>query len=64
MPYISFNTHKFTCNGEPCDIEDFISSCSKTYEEANFLRNDLIELQVGYHMYIGRNPEYDIYRME
>ena len=65
-PDIPFRYRKFTLDGEPHDIEDFISAHCKTYQEATDMRTDLLELAVGYHMYFkfDHDPtEREIYRI-
>ena len=65
-PDIPFRYRRFTLDGEPCDIEDFISSHAATFQEATDLRTDLMELGVDFHMYFrfpGSPTEREIYRM-
>lgn len=63
---IPFSQRTFTLDGEPVDIEDFISSHTRTFKEAQAMRSDLAELAVDYHMYFrfDHDPtECEIYRM-
>ena len=62
---IAFQYRKFTLDGEPCDIEDFISSHATTFKEAALLREEVESLIVDYHMYFrfdGSPTEREIYR--
>lgn len=64
--YVPFSQRRFTLDGEPCDIEDFISSNSTTFKEAADMRVDLMSLAVDYRMYFhfdGDPTEREIYRM-
>lgn len=61
---IPFRYRKFTLDGEPVDIEDFISANAASFEEATVMRTDLIELLVDYHMYFKfAGSEREIYRI-
>jgi hypothetical protein len=65
---VPFDTRTFTVDGERCDIEDFISSNSATFEDARVLREDLAALNIDYHMYVegllnNVKHEYDVYRL-
>lgn len=64
-PDIPFRYRRFTVDGEPIDIETFISDNSKTFEEAVVIRSDLMDLLPTYHMYFHfTHQDQDIYRME
>ena len=63
---IPFSHRRFTLDGEPCDIEDFISTHATTFKEATALRDDLACLEVDYHMFLrfeGDPTEREIYRV-
>ena len=63
---IPFNYRRFTLDGEPCDIEDFISSHAASFKEAADMRADLAELAVSYQMYFkfdGSPTEREIARV-
>ena len=65
-PDIPFRYRKFTLDGEPVDIEDFISANAASFEEATVMRLNLIELLIDYHMYFkfaGSSTEREIYRI-
>ena len=65
-PDIPFRYRKFTLDGEPVDIEDFISSHSTTFQEAQAMKDDLVELAVDYYMcfhFTGSLFEREIYRI-
>ena len=65
-PDIPFRYRRFTLDGEPVDIEDFISANAASFEEATVMRIDLTELLVDYHMYFkfdGSPTEREIFRM-
>lgn len=64
--HVPFNERKFTLDGEPVDIEDFIASNSETFEEAAIIRSDILELAEGYHMHFGGGsvPERDLFRLK
>ena len=62
---VPFSMRKFTLDGNACDIEDFISCNSPTFEAAALLREELAVLEVDYHMYFrfdGSPTEREIYR--
>jgi len=50
---VPFSMRKFTLDGNACDIEDFISCNSTTFEAAALLRQELEVLEVDYHMYFA-----------
>ena len=63
---IPFSHRRYTLDGEPCDIEDFISSHAATFNDAAAMRSDLVALPVDYHMCFrfDHDPtEREIYRV-
>lgn len=59
-----FPERKFTVNGEPCDIEDFISIIATDFKDAAQLRDEIAEMAEGFHMYLGHgDKEQDLFRM-
>lgn len=62
---IPFNARHFTLDGEPVDIEDFISANSNDWKEAAGWRSDIAELPVDYDMYFGggASPERVLHRL-
>ena len=63
--YIPFRYRKFTLDGEPVDIETFISEHSNSFDEASILRADIFELPVGYDMDFDepRGPNHTLHRL-
>lgn len=66
MNEVPFSMRRFTLDGEPCNIEDFIASNATDWQDARLLREELAALEVDYHMYFrfdGSPTEREVYRL-